>query len=73
MVRYIAPLATSEQLKRVHTSEHIAFRGSSRARASSAGLAYLDPDTAMNRYSLRAAYRAAGLVILATDLVVEGR
>lgn len=73
MVRYSAPLATHEQLKRVHTSEHITSLEAAAARASSAGLAYLDPDTAMNRYSLRAAYRAAGAVILATELVIEGK
>ena len=73
MVRYSAPLATHEQLKRVHTAEHITSLEAAAARASSAGLAYLDPDTAMNRYSLRAAYRAAGAVSLATDLVIEGK
>ena len=61
-----------EQLKRVHTSEHITSLEAAAARASSTGLAYLDPDTAMNRYSLGAAYRAAGAVILATELVWEG-
>jgi acetoin utilization deacetylase AcuC-like enzyme len=60
LVRYSAPLVTHQQLKRVHTSEHIASLEAAAARASSAGLAYLDPDTAMNRYSLKAAYRAAG-------------
>ncbi len=72
LVRYSAPLATREQLKRVHTSEHIASLEAA-ARASSMGLVYLDPDTAMNRYSLKAAYRAAGAVILGTDLVIEGK
>jgi acetoin utilization deacetylase AcuC-like enzyme len=73
LVRYSAPLVTHQQLKRVHTSQHIASLEAAAARASSAGLAYLDPDTAMNRYSLKAAYRAAGAVILATDLVMEER
>ena len=73
LIRHIAPLATLEQLKRVHTPEYIALLEAAAARASSAGLAYLDPDTAMNRYSLRAAYRAAGAVILATELVIEGK
>ncbi len=70
LVRHIAPLVTLEQLKRVHTSEYIASLEAAAHRASLAGLAYLDPDTAMNRYSLGAAYRAAGAVILATDLVM---
>jgi len=70
LIRHIAPLATFEQLKRVHTPEYIASLEAAAHRASSTGLAYLDPDTAMNRYSLGAAYRAAGAVILATDLVM---
>jgi acetoin utilization deacetylase AcuC-like enzyme len=65
--RHVAPLATLEQLKRVHTLEYI---DSLAAMAPSIGIAYLDPDTAMNPHSLVAAYRAAGAVILATDLVI---
>ena len=68
--RHAAPLATREQLKRVHTPDYIASLDASSSRALSAGLAYLDPDTAMNQHSLKAAYRAAGAVILATDLVM---
>jgi len=64
---YAAPLVTPEQLKRVHTPEYIA---SLDAKAPFTGTAYLDPDTAMNPHSLKAAYRAAGAVILATDLVI---
>lgn len=65
--RHVAPLATLEQLKRVHTAEYIA---SLEDRAPSIGMAYLDPDTTMNPYSLKAAYRAAGAVILAVELVI---
>ncbi|SCY72868.1 Acetoin utilization deacetylase AcuC [Nitrosospira sp. Nl5] len=65
--RHVAPLATVEQLERIHTPEYIA---SLDAKAPSNGMAYLDPDTAMNPHSLKAAYRAAGAVILATDLVI---
>src|SRR5205814_214411 len=32
---------------------------------------HLDPDTAMNRWSLQAALRAAGAAVLATDLVLQ--
>lgn len=67
---YSAPLARREQLQRVHTPEHIAALEASTPGAHSRGLAYIDPDTAMNRHSLEAAYRAAGAVILATDLVM---
>ena len=70
LARHIAPLTTFEQLKRVHSPEYIHFVEAAAHRASSSGLVYLDPDTAMNRYSLTAAYRAAGSVILAVDLVV---
>ncbi|MGH8761903.1 MAG: histone deacetylase family protein [Nitrosospira sp.] len=64
---HVAPLATREQLERIHTAEYIA---SLEARAPSTGMAYLDPDTAMNPHSLKAAYRAAGAVILAVELVM---
>ena len=64
---YVAPLATLEQLKRIHTPEYLA---SLQTRTPTSGFAYLDPDTAMNPHSLKAAYRAAGAVILATDLVI---
>ncbi|HEX8873133.1 MAG TPA: histone deacetylase family protein [Nitrosospira sp.] len=70
LMRHIAPLATFEQLKRVHTPGYIASLEAAAPGPSSAGIAYLDPDTAMNRYSLRAAYRAAGAVVHATDLVI---
>ena len=68
--RYDAPLATHEQLARVHTAEYIAALD---AIAPSRGIVYLDPDTAMNPHSLNAAYRAAGAVILATDLVIGSK
>jgi acetoin utilization deacetylase AcuC-like enzyme len=67
--RHLAPLATLGQLKRVHAPEYIALLDAAARQALSAGLVNLDPDTAMNRYSLKSAYRAAGAVILATDLV----
>jgi acetoin utilization deacetylase AcuC-like enzyme len=35
------------------------------------GTIHLDPDTAMNRWSLQAALRAAGAAVLATDLVLQ--
>ena len=36
------------------------------------GTIHLDPDTAMNPYTLQAALRAAGAAVLATDLVIGG-
>jgi acetoin utilization deacetylase AcuC-like enzyme len=70
--RHLAPLATREQLERVHAPGYIEMLEAASHRASSAdgaGGAYLDPDTAMNRHSMKAALRAAGAVVLATDLV----
>ncbi len=66
--RYVAPLATTEQLSRVHTPEYIE---SIKMAAPSTGLAALDGDTAMNPYTLNAAFRAAGAVVLAVDLVMK--
>ena len=68
LVRHIAPLVTFEQLNRVHTAEYIA---SLDAKAPATGIVHLDPDTAMNPHSLKAAYRAAGAVVLAVDLVIS--
>jgi acetoin utilization deacetylase AcuC-like enzyme len=68
--RYLAPLATREQLERVHAPGYIEMLEAASLRASSTGGAYLDPDTAMNRHSMKAALRAAGAVVLATDLVI---
>lgn len=64
-----APLATTEQLARVHIAEYIA---SIRQAAPAAGLIALDADTAMNPFTLNAALRAAGAVVLATGLVLTG-
>jgi acetoin utilization deacetylase AcuC-like enzyme len=69
---YPAPLVTIGQLERVHTQEHVARLQAAASRAASGGFVYLDPDTAMNRHSLRAAYRAAGAAAFATDLVIGG-
>jgi acetoin utilization deacetylase AcuC-like enzyme len=57
----------------VHAPEYIALLDAAGRQALSSGLVNLDPDTAMNRYSLQSAYRAAGAVILATDLVAGGQ
>jgi len=63
-----APLATFEQLARVHEPHYIEAVQSASPRE---GLVYLDPDTAMNPFTLNAALRAAGAVVLATELVLE--
>ena len=66
--RYEAPLATDEQLARVHPIEYVR---AIRDAAPEQGTVHLDPDTAMNRWTLQAALRAAGAAVLATDLVLK--
>ncbi len=66
---YEAPLATTDQLARVHALGYIE---SIRQAAPTAGLIALDADTAMNPFTLNAALRAAGAVVLAADLVLMG-
>ena len=70
LARYEAPLATDEQLARVHPLEYVQ---AIRQIAPDSGTVHLDPDTAMNPYSLDAALRAAGAAVLATDLVMSGK
>ena len=65
--RHEAPLATDEQLARVHPPEYVR---AIREAAPEEGTVHLDPDTAMNPHSLNAALRAAGAAVLATDLVL---
>ena len=67
--RHEAPLATDEQLARVHPLEYVR---AIRDAAPQEGTVHLDPDTAMNPYSLQAALRAAGAAVHATDLVLRG-
>jgi acetoin utilization deacetylase AcuC-like enzyme len=65
-----APLALREHLERVHAPDYVAAL---EAVAPEHGVVHLDPDTAMNAYTHRAALRAAGAAVLATDLVAGGR
>ncbi len=64
-----APLATLEQIARVHPMDYV--RGIAES-APESGIVHLDPDTAMSTGTLQAALRAAGAGILATDLVMRG-
>jgi len=68
LVRHLAPLATDEQLSRVHPIEYVR---AIRDAAPQSGTVHLDPDTAMNPHTLDAALRAAGAAVLATDLVMK--
>jgi acetoin utilization deacetylase AcuC-like enzyme len=65
-----APLAEPHDLLLVHPQ---AFVDRLFEAAPRAGLAYLDPDTAMSPGSLASARRAAGAVVLAAREVAKGR
>jgi len=67
--RYEAPLATREQLIRVHDERYV---DALEKLSPAAGLLQLDPDTAMNPHSHRAALRSAGAAVLGADLVMRG-
>ncbi len=70
LTRFDAPLATDEQLARVHPIEYVR---AIREAAPKQGTVHLDPDTAMNPFTLQAALRAAGAAVLATDLVLKDK
>lgn len=67
---YDAPLATREQLCRVHDPAYVdgIFQ-----IAPGDGLVYLDGDTMMGPHTLSAALRAAGAAILGVELVMDGK
>ena len=70
VLRYVdAPLASDEQLLRVHSRNNVE---AIRAAIPESGYARLDPDTVVSPKSLLAAYRAAGSVVAAVDLVMGG-
>lgn len=64
-----APQVETEQLLRVHPQSYIDLI---HASAPERGIHHLDPDTAMSPGTLKAALRAAGAGVLATDLVMRG-
>lgn len=65
-----APLAGAGDLKRVHRASYVDLIFEN---APKEGLVQLDPDTAMNPFSLAAARRAAGAGMLGVDEVMAGR
>jgi len=65
-----APQVSVEQLERVHRPGYLDHIEET-APISENSTFYLDPDTRLSYYSLEAAKRAAGAVILATDLVIQ--
>ncbi len=68
LIRYDAPYVERQCLMRVHTENYIATLETS---DPSHGYVHLNPDTAMNAYTLPAAHRAAGAAVLAVDLVMS--
>ncbi|OYU46079.1 MAG: deacetylase [Burkholderiales bacterium PBB4] len=69
MNSYDAPLATHEQLARAHASGYI---HEIIEASPTEGYHKVDPDTAMTPFTVRAALRAAGAAVHATDLVLAG-
>ncbi len=65
---YDAPLASDEQLLRVHSQSHI---DTVTSMIPETGHARLDPDTVVSPDSLSAARRAAGAVVKAVELVAS--
>ena len=68
-VYYDAPLATFEQLLRVHPASHLERL---KRNSPAHGIVHLDPDTAMNPHTWHAALRSAGAGVMAVDLVMSG-
>jgi acetoin utilization deacetylase AcuC-like enzyme len=64
-----APLASFEQLLRVHSAAYLQHLQDS---SPEVGIVHLDPDTAMCPHTWQAALRAAGAGVLAVDLVMAG-
>lgn len=70
VLRYFdAPEVTSDQLLRVHAR---AYLDAIAAMEPESGYKRVDPDTIISAGSLQAARRAAGAVVAATDLVLNG-
>ena len=69
LLRVNAPLAAEDDLLRVHARSYVQ---AIRKAAPAAGWIALDPDTHMSAGSLAAAYRAAGAVVRAVDMVLAG-
>ena len=70
MVPYDAPLATPAQLGRAHAALYVQEL---MAKSPTEGIVQIDPDTSMGPHTLRAALRAAGAAVEATDLIMAGQ
>ncbi|WP_296426879.1 histone deacetylase family protein [Yoonia sp.] len=69
LLRVMAPLAAEDDLLRAHPKAHV---DAIRAAAPQSGWRSLDADTHMSVGTLQAAYRAAGGVVRAVDMVLGG-
>lgn len=67
-----APEAAIADIERVHTKEAIARVRDNAAQLGNIQYYSLDPDTMLNAHSWRAALRAAGAAVAATDAVIAG-
>ena len=70
MQEHEAPVASDEQLQRVHDRAWLLQLAD---QVPAEGYARLDADTLINPYTLRAARRAAGAAVRAVDLVLGGQ
>jgi acetoin utilization deacetylase AcuC-like enzyme len=68
LTQHEAPLASREQLYRVHDKDYV---DAVITAEPSQGRVFLDPDTSMAPHSLNAALRAAGSVVKGVDLVMS--
>jgi acetoin utilization deacetylase AcuC-like enzyme len=67
------PLATEEQLERAHSTSHVLELRAAMAPLDASGEhLQLDPDTSAGPGTWRAALRAAGAAVAATDAVIDG-
>ena len=69
MAPYDAKLATVEQIERAHASLYVKELF---AASPTEGYFQVDPDTCLNPFTVQAALRAAGALVLATELVLGG-
>lgn len=70
LIHFEAPLVSHKQLAQAHSQTHLDLIENS-APVSDGDAVNLDPDTQMSFHSLESAKRAAGAVVLATELVID--
>ena len=68
--KHTSPMVTREQLIRAHAPDYVDYIFQASPQI---GMVALDPDTSMNPYTLNAAMRAAGALVYAVDLVMDGK